>query len=107
MATFKAVEIRRYVARCMAEDARQRRGKRERWQSARELRAETAFRQFRPYHVRRDGKPRLGSYDTRHCSQSVRAFEAIEAFFHAQKMRAAGFHLGGMGVNPSWQRSYR
>lgn len=104
MATFKTIGIRRFVARCMAEDAKERRGKRERWQSTREIRAETAFRRFRPYHICRDGKPRLGSYDTRHCSQSVRNSEAIEAFFHARKMRAAGYHLGGMGVEPSWHR---
>ena len=65
--------------------------RKDRWLSACEKRDETRFFQFRPYHA--PGKRRFGAYATRHCRQSVAAFEKIEAFFHAKKMRAAGYLL--------------
>lgn len=99
MPTNKQIAHERYVAKLMAEDARKQRGKRGRWLHVREAISEARFLQFRPYRVRRDGKHRLGAYDMRHCSRAVREFETIEAFFHAQAMRAAGYRwsLGGMG----------
>ena len=64
-------------------------------------RADRRFAAFRPAHVLRKGTPRLSEYDLRHARQAVRDMETIEAFFHAQKMRAAGFHVGFRG---EWRR---
>ena len=100
--TNKARRHQREVAQLMAEDARARRGKRGRWLSHVEATAERRFRQFRPYHVQRDGKTRFGTYDMRHCSQSVRESEAIEGYFHARRMRAAGYAFSrGMSAGPA------
>jgi hypothetical protein len=81
--------------------------KKERWLSLREIRAQARFDNFRPYHVTRAGKNRMGEYETRHCVQANRAFEAIEDFFHALRMRARGFVFSrGMdgGVHGRWVR---